>query len=81
MGESGRAKCEERKSHAEARPEVVRLVKALARKKPKGGKMSLRAISTALAEQGHVNDTLSRALIAASRSSGPRHPMHAKQLG
>jgi hypothetical protein len=26
------------------------------RKKPEGGRMSLRAISTALAEQGHVNE-------------------------
>jgi DNA invertase Pin-like site-specific DNA recombinase len=30
-------KVEGRKSHAEARPDVVRLAKALARKKPKGG--------------------------------------------
>jgi len=43
-------------STAEVRPDVVKLAKALARKKPKGGKMSLRAISTALAEQGHVNE-------------------------
>jgi hypothetical protein len=38
-------KVEGRKSHAEARPEVVKLVKALARRKPKGGKLSLRAVS------------------------------------
>ena len=39
------AKVEGRKSHAEERPEVVALVKALRRRKPKGGQMSLRAIS------------------------------------
>jgi DNA invertase Pin-like site-specific DNA recombinase len=43
-------------SHAELRPEVVKLAKAFARKKPKGGKMSLRAISAALAAQGHLNE-------------------------
>ncbi|MFZ2103783.1 MAG: hypothetical protein WAV18_00115, partial [Roseiarcus sp.] len=32
-------KVEGRKSHAEARPDVVKLAKALARKKPKGGKL------------------------------------------
>jgi DNA invertase Pin-like site-specific DNA recombinase len=37
-------KCEGRKSHAETRPEAVALAKALSRKKPKGGKMSLRAL-------------------------------------
>src|SRR5271166_2945825 len=35
-------KVEGRKSHAEVRPDVVKLAKALTRKKPKGGKMSLR---------------------------------------
>jgi len=45
-----------RKSHAELRPEVVALAKRLARKKPKGGKLSLRAISAELAAQGHVNE-------------------------
>jgi hypothetical protein len=49
-------KVEGRKSHAEERPEVVALVKALRRKKPKGGQMSLRAISAELAAQGHVNE-------------------------
>jgi hypothetical protein len=49
-------KCEGRKSFAETRPEVVRLAKALARKKPKGGRLSLRKISTALAKQGHLNE-------------------------
>jgi DNA invertase Pin-like site-specific DNA recombinase len=49
-------KVDGRKSHAELRPEVVKLVKRLARKKPKGGQMSLRAISAALAAQGHLNE-------------------------
>jgi DNA invertase Pin-like site-specific DNA recombinase len=44
------------KSHAELRPEVVALAKQLARKKPKGGKLSLRAISAELAAQGHLNE-------------------------
>jgi hypothetical protein len=39
-------KVEGRKSHAEARPDVVKLAKALARKKPKGGRLSLRATAT-----------------------------------
>jgi hypothetical protein len=45
-----------RKSHAELRPEVVKLAKALARKKPKGGKLSLRAISAELAARGFLNE-------------------------
>src|SRR5271156_6172200 len=49
-------KVEGRKSHAEARPEVVALAKALARKKPKGGRLSLRAISGELAAQGFMNE-------------------------
>jgi len=49
-------KVEGRKSLAEARPDVVKLAKALARKKPKGGNMSLRAISAALAEAGYLNE-------------------------
>jgi hypothetical protein len=36
--------------------DVVSLAKALPRKKPKSGKLSLRAISAALAEVGHVNE-------------------------
>ena len=44
------------KSLAEARPDIVKLVKALARKKPKGGKLSLRAISAELAAQGFLNE-------------------------
>ena len=50
------AKVEGRKSHAEERPEVVALVKALRRRKPKGGQMSLRAISAELAARGYVNE-------------------------
>jgi DNA invertase Pin-like site-specific DNA recombinase len=50
------AKVEGRKSHAEARPDVVNLVKALSRKKPKGGKMSLRAVSAELAARGLLNE-------------------------
>jgi DNA invertase Pin-like site-specific DNA recombinase len=49
-------KVEGRKSHAEARPDVVALAKRLARKKPKGRKLSLRAISAALAAQGCLNE-------------------------
>jgi hypothetical protein len=37
-------------------PDVVRLAEALARKKPKGGKLSLRAISTQLAARGVLNE-------------------------
>ncbi len=48
-------KVEGRKSHAEKRPEVVAIAKALRRKKPKGGRMSLREISAELAKQGHLN--------------------------
>ena len=43
-------KVEGRKSHAEARPDAVKLAKALGR--PKGGKLSLRAISADLAARG-----------------------------
>lgn len=49
-------KVDGRKSHAELRPAVVALAKRLARRKPKGGKLSLRAISAELAAQGHVNE-------------------------
>jgi hypothetical protein len=34
---------------------VVALARTLARRKPKGGKLSLKAISAALAAQGHLN--------------------------
>jgi DNA invertase Pin-like site-specific DNA recombinase len=49
-------KVEGRKSHAEIRPIVVKLAKTLARKKPKGGKLSLRAVSAELAAQGFLNE-------------------------
>ena len=49
-------KVEGRKSHFEARPDLVKVAKALARKKPKGGKLSLRAISAELAAQGFLNE-------------------------
>jgi DNA invertase Pin-like site-specific DNA recombinase len=49
-------KCEGRKSHAERNPELVALAKRLHRQRPKGGRMSLRAISTELATQGFLNE-------------------------
>jgi DNA invertase Pin-like site-specific DNA recombinase len=49
-------KVEGRKSNAEARPDVVALAKSLARKKPKGGRLSLREISAALAARGVLNE-------------------------
>jgi DNA invertase Pin-like site-specific DNA recombinase len=49
-------KCEGRKSMSEGRPGVVALAKALARKKLKGGKMSLREVSTAMASEGFINE-------------------------
>jgi DNA invertase Pin-like site-specific DNA recombinase len=49
-------KVEGRKSHAEKRPEIVALAKALARKKPKGGKLSLRAVAAEMAAQGYLNE-------------------------
>ena len=50
-------KCEGRKSHVEKRPGAVALAKKLHRASPKTGKrMSLRKISVALAEAGHVNE-------------------------
>jgi hypothetical protein len=42
-------KVEGRKSHVEARPNPVTQAKRLARRKPKGGRLSLRAISAELA--------------------------------
>jgi hypothetical protein len=49
-------KCEGRKNLAETNPEAVALAKRLARKKPKGGKLSLRAVSAAMAAQGFLNE-------------------------
>jgi hypothetical protein len=37
-------------------PELVALAKRLRRQKPKGGRMSLRAISAELAACGHFNE-------------------------
>jgi hypothetical protein len=44
------------KSNAEARPDVVALAKSLARKRPRGGRLSLRAISAELAARGVLNE-------------------------
>jgi DNA invertase Pin-like site-specific DNA recombinase len=49
-------KCEGRKSLAETNPEAVALAKALSRKRPKGGQMSLRAMSAELAARGFLNE-------------------------
>jgi DNA invertase Pin-like site-specific DNA recombinase len=50
-------KCEGRKSHAERRPETVRLAKRLHRLNRKtGARPSLRAISARLAAEGHLNE-------------------------
>ena len=49
-------KCEGRKSHAELQPDVVALARRLRRRKPKGGQMSLRAISAVLEAEGHLNE-------------------------
>jgi hypothetical protein len=45
-----------RRSHLEERPELVALAKSLARKKPKGGRMSLREISRELEARSFVNE-------------------------
>ena len=50
-------KCEGRKSHAEVRPGAVAFAKKLRRANPKtGSRLSLRRISAALAEAGHLNE-------------------------
>ncbi|MCP4305495.1 MAG: recombinase family protein [bacterium] len=49
-------KCEGRKPLAELQPDAVALARRLRRRKPKGGQMSLRAISAELAAQGHLNE-------------------------
>jgi len=49
-------KVEGRKSLAETNPEAVALASRLARKRPKDGKLSLRAISAELAAQGFLNE-------------------------
>ena len=45
-------KCGGRRSHTEARPDMVQLAKRSRRKRPKGGQRSLREISAALAAAG-----------------------------
>jgi DNA invertase Pin-like site-specific DNA recombinase len=49
-------KCERRKSHAELNPALVATAKRLRRQRPKGGRMSLRAISAELAARGFMNE-------------------------
>jgi DNA invertase Pin-like site-specific DNA recombinase len=61
-------KCEGRKSQAELRPEVVGLVRQLHRRRPKGGRRSLREISAELAAQGFLNEN-GRPFAAASVKS------------
>jgi DNA invertase Pin-like site-specific DNA recombinase len=61
-------KCEGRKSHAERNPELVALAKRLRRQRPKGGRISLRAISAELAAQGFLNEN-GRPFAAASVKS------------
>jgi transposase len=61
-------KYEGRKSHAERDPELLALAKRLHRQKPKGGRMSLRAISGELAAQGFLNEN-ARPFAAASVKS------------
>jgi DNA invertase Pin-like site-specific DNA recombinase len=48
-------KCEGRKSHTEARPEVVRMARLHARKPRNGRRASLRKIAALLASQGHMS--------------------------
>ena len=60
-------KVEGRKSLAETNPEAVALASRLARKRPKGGKLSLRAISAELAAQGFLNEGESRSTRSRSR--------------
>lgn len=49
-------RCEGRKPLAELQPDAVTLARRLRRKKPKGGQMSLRAISAGLEAAGYVNE-------------------------
>jgi DNA invertase Pin-like site-specific DNA recombinase len=49
-------KCEGRRGIAETNPEAVALAKRLGRRKPKGGKLSLRAVSAEMAAQGYLNE-------------------------
>ncbi len=49
-------KCEGRKSHQEKNPKMVALARRLRRKRPKGGQLSLRAVSKELAAAGYLNE-------------------------
>ena len=49
-------KCEGRKSLSETNPGAVALARALHRKRPQGGQLSLRAVSAAMAAQGFLNE-------------------------
>ena len=51
-----KGKCGGRRSHAESRPDVVRLARKLHRRRPKGGRRSLRDIARELEAAGHVNE-------------------------
>jgi len=42
--------------HVETRPDLVKLARVLARRKPKGGRLSLRAIAAEMAAQGFLNE-------------------------
>jgi DNA invertase Pin-like site-specific DNA recombinase len=49
-------RCEGRKLLTATRPEVVALARKLRRRKPKGGQLSLRGISSELAARGFLNE-------------------------
>jgi DNA invertase Pin-like site-specific DNA recombinase len=49
-------RCEGRKPLSETRPDVVAIARKLRRRKPKGGRLSLRAVSKELAARGHLNE-------------------------
>jgi DNA invertase Pin-like site-specific DNA recombinase len=49
-------RCEGRKPLSETRPKAVALARKLRRRRPKGGQLSLREVSKALAAQGFLNE-------------------------
>ena len=49
-------RCEGRKPLRETRPEVVALARKLRRRRPKGGQLSLRSVSSELAAKGFLNE-------------------------
>ncbi len=49
-------RCEGRKPLSETRPEVVALARKLRRRRPKGGRLSLREVAKALATEGYFNE-------------------------